>query len=75
MVLVVPCGDLLGDFLEGIEMGVGIAVAEFMIGDDGDSAGEEGGEFGVKHGGRLGSWVLMIKLFSSLPTDVSAPDF
>jgi len=56
--LLMPRGDLLGDFFEGIEMGVGVAIAELVVGDDDDSAVEEGGEVGVEHGGSLSGALL-----------------
>ena len=53
LVLLMPRSDLLGDLLEGFELGVGVAVAELVVGDDGGALLEEGGEVGVKHGERL----------------------
>lgn len=58
LVLLMPRGDLLGDFFESFEMGVGVAIAELVVGDDDDSAFEQGGEVGVEHGGSLGGALM-----------------
>lgn len=49
-VALVPVGDGLGDFAKRGEVGLGIAVAEIVVGDDFKTAAEEIGE----HGGVVG---------------------
>lgn len=55
---VVPGGDLFGDRFKCVEVSIGVALAESVIGDDLDAALEEGGEVGVEHGGSLEAWLL-----------------
>ena len=38
VILMMPLRDLLGDGFQGIQMGLGVAVAERVVGDDFDAA-------------------------------------